>query len=431
MSGGLGRLAEKIEQRVADTAHSEEDKLKRKLLLFASAMMCFGIMFWLAIYWLMGLQFSATVPLLFQLICLMSIAWFLRSGSFERFRAIQLSLFLFVPFVMQWSIGNYVASSGVALWALVAPLGAVVFHGWRQSLPWFAAYVVFTALSGYFDFYLMHDQVGGVPVQTVALFFGMNFAAISTIVYLLVRYFVREQEKIKELLANEQALLAEKSELLLLERDKSERLLLNVLPARIARRLKDDQRSIADGHADVSVMFADLVNFTRLTEQMAPAEMVDLLNRVFSNYDYLADKYRVEKIKTVGDAYMVAGGLTGREVDYVAAIADMALEMRDLMGQHPLLRQHHFGVHIGIATGPVVAGVLGSKRLVYDLWGDTVNVASRLSTEGAPGDIQVDKATYHRLETRYDFSGPHHIELKGKGELAMYHLLHKKSDGGR
>ncbi|MBI2312218.1 MAG: adenylate/guanylate cyclase domain-containing protein [Betaproteobacteria bacterium] len=402
--------------RAIERTDTEEQKLKKNLLIFACGLMSFGVVLWLAIYWAMGLQFSTTIPLVYQLISVSSLAYYLVKRNFESFRNIQLSLFLFVPFVMQWSIGNAVTSSGVMLWALLAPLGAVFFHGWRESIPWFIAYLVLTAVSGFIDFYLASGRESGIPLPTIAIFFGLNFAAISTIVYLLVRYFVAENEKIKRRLDLEHAMLQE-------AQDKSERLLLNVLPEHIATRLKQSETTIADGLADVTVMFADIVNFTKLTEEMAPEEMVALLNKVFSNFDFLLEKYGLEKIKTVGDAYMAAGGLTRGRTDYVQSMAELALEMRTLVSEHPALKRHNLSIHLGIATGPVVAGVIGTKRFIYDLWGDTVNIASRLTTEGVPGRIQVDRITYARLRNRFQFEGPFTVTVKGKGELTVYRLI--------
>jgi adenylate cyclase len=169
-------------------------------------------------------------------------------------------------------------------------------------------------------------------------------------------------------------------------------------------------------------MFADISNFTQMTEKMVPTQMVGMLNKVFSWFDAMTDKHGLEKIKTIGDAYMVVGGLIRNRDDYVKNIVDMALEIRDLISTHPELARHNIGIHIGIATGPAVAGVLGSKRFIYDVWGDAVNVASRLADEGKQGEILTDKVTYNRLRNQYTFSPPIMVELKGKGELTVYSL---------
>lgn len=378
--------------------------------------MNFAVMFWLAIYWLMGQNYSTNIPLGYQAVSLSSLVYYLKTRNFKLFRFIQLSLFLFAPFVMQWSVGSSITSSGVTIWALLAPVGAVVVAGWRESIPWFVAYIILTSVSGFFDYFLGVGNTGGLEIKTIGVFFALNFAAMSSILYFLVRYFVLETEKIKNQLDEKHTLLVD-------EQKKSESLLLNVFPVNIAKRLKDNQTLIADGHSDVTVMFADITNFTQMTEQMAPQQMVALLNKIFSWFDAMTDKYGLEKIKTIGDAYMVVGGLTRNHEDYVKSIVDMALEMQSLISQHPDLVRHNMGIHIGIATGPAVAGVIGSKRFIYDVWGDTVNLASRLADDGKKGEIFADKTTYNRLRQYYQFESPNLLNLKGKGNTVAYKVL--------
>ena len=405
----------KLSEIAAGTTLAQEDKLHKDLLIFACAFMNLAVVLWLAIYWVMGLHFSANIPLIYQLISVTSLVHYLKTKKFEIFRFVQLSLFLFVPFVMQWSIGSSVTSSGVMLWALLSPIGALVVSGWKESVPWFIAYIMMTVVSGFFDYYLASGGESGVSMKSIGFFFALNFAAMSSIMYFLVRYFVVEMDKIRVQLDQQHQLLAE-------EQKKSERVLLSVLPSSIAQRLKDHQGLIADGHADVTVMFADLVNFTQLTESLSPEQMVGLLNTIFSGFDQLCEKYGVEKIKTIGDAYMVVGGLNRDNTNYTNDIADMALEMREFVTKHPDLSRFKIDIHSGIATGPVVAGVIGTKRFIYDLWGDTVNVASRLTDEAAGGVIQVDKTTFNRIRNDYAFEPPATINVKGKGEMIMYRL---------
>lgn len=395
--------------------------MHRDLLIFACGFMNLAVVLWLAIYWVMGIHFSANVPLVYQLVSVSSLLYYSKTKNFEVFRFVQLSLFLFVPFIMQWSIGSAVTASGVMLWALLAPIGALVAKGWKDSIPWFVAYMAMTVISGGFDFYLGNGEASGVGLKTIGFFFALNFAAMSSIIYFLVRHFVVAMDKIKDQLDQQHQLLAE-------EQKKSERVLLNVLPSSIATRLKNDHEGlIADGHADVTVMFADLVNFTQLTESLSPEQMVSLLNTIFSGFDRLCEKYGLEKIKTIGDAYMAVGGLNQGNSNYTNDIANLALEMRNYVIEHPALSPFNLNVHSGIATGPVVAGVIGTKRFIYDLWGDTVNIASRLTDEAIEGVIQVDKTTYNRIHYDYDFEPPATITVKGKGEMVMYRLTGRKN----
>jgi class 3 adenylate cyclase len=173
-------------------------------------------------------------------------------------------------------------------------------------------------------------------------------------------------------------------------------------------------------------MFADIVNFTTLAEELTPKEVVSFLNDVFTRFDELAEKHGVDKIKTIGDAYMVAGGVSGDDTQYVSSVADLALEMRDLTRNDEVIRRYNVSFHVGIATGPVIAGVIGVKRFIYDLWGDTVNIASRVTAEAPSGEIYVDKTTYRRLGTRYAFSEPQELMFKGKGKMTVYQLLGRR-----
>jgi len=413
-----GRVAQHISSQEIKPGifDSQEDKLRKNLLIFAAAFMTFAVMFWLAIYWAMGVNFSSNVPLGYQLISVGSLLYYMRTRNFGIFRFIQLSLFLFTPFIMQWSMGSSVTASGVTLWALLAPIGALVVSGWRESLPWFFAYMFLTVLSGFFDYMLGNGGSGGIPMNTIGVFFALNFAAMSSILYFLVRHFVVETEKIKQQLDQQHALLAE-------EQKRSERVLFNVLPSNIAERLKSNEGLIADGYADVTVMFADLVNFTQLTEQMSPEQMVGLLNNLFSEFDELTEKHGLEKIKTIGDAYMVVGGLARDRQDYARDVVNMALEMIDFITRHPLSAKLNLGLHVGIATGPVVAGVIGTKRFIYDLWGDTVNIASRLTDDARSGYILTDKLTYNRLRHDFLFEPPSVLNIKGKGDMVSYRLV--------
>jgi class 3 adenylate cyclase len=416
-------------RRVISSEDSEQEKLNKTLAIFASGLMGFGAMLWLAIYWAMGIKFSATVPLTYLVISASSLGLYLWKRNFELFRFIQVSLFLFVPFIMQWSIGSYVSSSGVMLWALLAPVGVMIFQGPRDSLPWFFAYIVMTAISGFFDYYLSDGVQQGVTMQSVAVFFSLNFAAVSTIVYFLISYFVNQRDKL-------QARLDEQFKLLQAEQEKSERLLLNILPGPIAQRLKEQHTTIADGFSDVTVMFADIIDFTRLSGEMPPKFMVTLLNEVFSHFDLLAEKHGLEKIKTIGDAYMVAGGLdehhqtqgaAASDHDYCGAICSMATDMRDYMETLSGIRKARLQIHVGIGTGPVVAGVIGMKKFIYDLWGDTVNIASRVTEQAAPSTILVDATTYRRVRNKFEFEGPLALNVKGKGEITVYRLVAHKA----
>lgn len=209
------------------------------------------------------------------------------------------------------------------------------------------------------------------------------------------------------------------------QQEKSEMLLLNVLPQAIASRLKDGDDAIADNFAEVTVLFADIVGFTEISSRIPAQQVVSLLNQVFSAFDYLAEIHGLEKIKTVGDAYMVVGGLPNPRVDHVEAVLDMAIDMRIAISKVSQEIGEDCQIRIGVNTGPVVAGVIGIKKFIYDIWGDTVNVASRMESQGISGEIQVTAETYNKVHHKYKFQERGIIPVKGKGEILTYLLIGK------
>jgi class 3 adenylate cyclase len=204
------------------------------------------------------------------------------------------------------------------------------------------------------------------------------------------------------------------------EKKKSEKLLLNILPQPIAHRLKQNQEAIADGFNEVTVLFADIVGFTQLSTRVAPQQLVALLNHIFSTFDQLAEKHGLEKIKTIGDAYMAVGGLPEPRADHAEATVAMALEMQAAMTQFNQETGNNCAIRIGINTGPVVAGVIGIKKFIYDLWGDTVNIASRMESHGKPGTIQITDSTYQHIKDKFVTEARGNIIIKGKGEMKTY-----------
>ena len=280
--------------------------------------------------------------------------------------------------------------------------------------------------------YLVLDQVFQIPSQIPLAnlsYFGlwMYLAWICLICNLCV--YLYERLRRSEFTARQQ--LEEAYHRITEEQERSERLLLNILPYTIAKRLKEQTEyvAIADSFSHAGVLFADIVGFTALSTKVSPPELVQLLNEIFSEFDRLADLHGLEKIKTIGDAYMVVSGLPEARDDYAEAIADMALDMRDALIQfnqdHQLEDYPVFSMRVGIAIGPVVAGVIGLKKFIYDLWGDTVNLASRMESHGLPDAIQVTEDTYLALKQKYHLEYRGEIEIKGKGKTPTYLLLDK------
>jgi class 3 adenylate cyclase len=380
---------------------SDETRLRKSVLVLSSSLMAILALVWVGSYAALGLWLSAAIPFVYQLASAASIYVFARGRRYRLFRTSQLTMSLLLPFALQWSLGGFRSSAAVALWGLTSPIGALLFVGARQAVPWFLAFVALVAVSAAIDPTLA-ASAPDVPEAVVVTFFALNVLGVSTTVYVLLQYFVRARERA----------LAD-----------SDRLLLNVLPEPVALRLKQSDGVIADGFAAVTVLFADIVGFTRLAERLDPAELVAVLDRVFAGWDGLAARHGVEKIKTIGDAYMVAAGLPSPRADHAEAIADMALAMGPELTRCAAESGEELAVRIGIDTGPVVAGVIGRSKFIYDLWGDTVNTASRMESHGLPGAIQVSERAYERLRHRYDFERRGTIEIKGKQPMATYLLI--------
>ncbi|MBP0021999.1 MAG: DUF3365 domain-containing protein [Cyanobacteria bacterium SBLK] len=254
---------------------------------------------------------------------------------------------------------------------------------------------------------------------------GMSFFLTSIFLLVLLGLFLvvnRLRQNSKEL----ELKVIERTRDLAGEREKSEKLLRNILPKKIVENLKDSQDSLAEHFSPVTILFADIVGFTALSTQLHPLELVDRLNQIFSTFDRLAERYGLEKIKTIGDAYMVVGGLPVLRTDHAAAIANIALEMQNEIRQFSTNNGHLLKIRIGINTGAVVAGVIGKQKFAYDLWGDAVNVASRMESTGEPDRIQVTEETYNLLKEHYELERRGEIEVKGKGKMVTYWLLGKK-----
>ena len=390
---------------------TEEVRLRKSVLTLSAVLMATLSFLWVGTYAALALWLSAAIPFVYQLASAASIYTFARTRRYLLFRTSQLWMSLLLPFALQWSLGGFANSSAVSLWAFTCPVGALLFVGARQAVPWFAAFGALMAVSGVIDPTLAAGAPH-IPGGVMVTYFVLNILGVSTTAYVLLQYFVRARERA----------LAE----LEVERAKSERLLLNVLPASVASRLKESDEVIADRFAAATVLFADIVGFTPLAQELSPADTVVLLDRVFAGSDGLATRHGVEKIKTIGDAYMVAAGLPDPREDHAEAIADLALEMGAEVKRCVAEDVQPLEVRIGIDTGPVVAGVIGRAKFSYDLWGDTVNTASRMESHGEPGAIQVTERVYEQLRGHYDLRQRGTIEVKGKGPMTTYLLLGKR-----
>ncbi|MBI3039054.1 adenylate/guanylate cyclase domain-containing protein [bacterium] len=309
--------------------------------------------------------------------------WFFRVTKwFTVFRFFQLATILFFPFIVHYLKGGFSAGGACMIWALGSPIGAALFQGFRKSLSWFAAYL---GLTVGFAFLETHLASGAPPLwdKGSGILFASHIGGISLVIFLTIHYFhyrLRQEQR------------------------KSERLLLNILPQEIIVRLKKEPKVIADSFPEATILFTDLVGFTALASSMTAVRLVEILNRIVSSFDRLSSRFGLEKIKTIGDAYLLVGGVPTPRPDHAEAVARCAIEMRKVIGQ--------------------LAGTEGLlRKFTFDLWGDSVNIASRMESTCEPDQIQVSSEMRSRLGDRFLFSPVRQVQAKGKGTLPAYFLL--------
>jgi adenylate cyclase len=299
----------------------------------------------------------------------------------------------------------------VILWSIICPVGALVFSGLRSALRWFLPYAALVVLSGFLQTFARSSN--NLPPNVIILFFVLNITTISGILIAILAFFISQKDHAFALLA--------------LEQEKSENLLLNILPKEIAPILKNNPGTIAEHYDGASILFADIVNFTPWSVELSPKEMVEMLNEIFSYFDSLLDTYGVEKIRTIGDNYMAASGVPIPRPDHARQLARMALDMSAYIHSRPPRNGKRLDFRIGINSGPLIAGVIGKRKFVYDLWGDPVNIASRMESTGVPGKIQITRDTYELLKSEFVCEPRGKIAVKGKGEMETWYLVGMKT----
>ncbi len=407
----LLRLAEGLICEEADTG----DVRLRKTLLMAAALSEWPAgLIWGVIYWSFGESQASLIPFAYVPLVLGNVVLFRLIRRYGLFRLVHLSVTLLLPFLLMLALGGFLSSSAVVLWSLIVPMGALIFASKKEGGLWVAAFVLLVVLGGLLDPFLREGN--GLSAGVVRALFVMNILGPSSIALGMLIYFTGQQERSMRLLH--------------LEQEKSDRLLLNVLPAEIAPLLRDGHRVVAERFEAVSVLFADIVGSTSLTVELDPERMVELLNEVFSYFDSVTERYGAEKIRTIGDNYMVAAGVPRSRPDHAQAIAGMALEMLDYVHEREIDDDGRLQFRIGINSGPAVAGVVGTTKFHYDIWCDTVNVASRMESQGEPGKVQITGATYELIKDDFVCVPRGTIEVRGRGEMATWFVEGRSTNNG-
>ena len=398
----IAALRDRVLSIGADEADSSELRFRKRLLVGISILILPVGFLWGCIYWAIGEEAVALTPWAYVTGSVVSLAVFARTRNFAFLRTAQLALILVAPALGAIMLGGLADSSVVILWSLLAPLGAVAFDRPVRAWPWFAAFVATIVLTLVLSEVVRPDGAD-LPAGFVQTFVVLNIVAVSSVAMLLLVTFARGRETAQA---------------------RVESLLLNILPEEIAQRLQTEPQAIADHFEEASILFADVVDFTPLASRLDAREVVDLLDRLFTSFDELVDRHGIEKIKTIGDCYMVAAGVPRERADHAHALAYLALEMRECA--HTCLADgdgSDLRLRIGISSGPVVAGVIGRRRFLYDLWGDTVNMASRMESHGVPDVIQITRSTWELVRDDFVTEPRGLVEVKGKGEVETWQLV--------
>jgi adenylate cyclase len=386
----------------ADPRDTADERFRKRLLVGVALIILPVAVVWGCLYWIIGERGVALTPWAYAAGSAISLAVFARTRNFGFLRTAQQVLILVAPALGTIMLGGLDESSSVILWSLFAPLGAVAFDRPGRAWPWFAAFVA-TILVALALSEVIRPNGADLPEAFVRTFDVLNIVVVSLVAMMLLVTFARGRETAQA---------------------RVEALLLNVLPAEVAQRLQSDPASIADHFDDASILFADVVDFTPLSSRLDAREVVELLDRLFTSFDELVDRYDVEKIKTIGDCYMAAAGVPRERPDHAHALAGLALEMRECAKNFfPDGAGRDLRLRIGISSGPVVAGVIGRRRFLYDLWGDTVNMASRMESHGTADCIQITRSTWELLREDFVLEPVGLVDVKGKGAVETWRLV--------
>jgi guanylate cyclase len=398
----------------ADPRDDGDLRQKKSLLVLVTALILPVSAVWGGLYIGFG-SWAGITAFMYFAVSLASLVVFARTGSFRLLLVTQCLDILLAPTAGQMFVGGFLPSGGVALWGIMAPLGALVFLEVRRAIRWFVAFVVVFLLTGVAGELFFPDA--DFPTWFPSTMLALNIVGAGAIAFTLLASFAKQRNE---------ALAA-----LRVEQERSELLLMNILPGSIAERLKAASQTIADHFDSASILFADVVDFTPFAQRLAPAEVVGILDQLFSHFDELVERHGLEKIKTIGDAYMAAAGVPDPSPHHARMAARLALDMREAIATSAVGDGSGLELRIGINSGPVVAGVIGTKRFLYDLWGDAVNTASRMEEHGTPGEIQITSKTYELLKDEFDCRPRGTIEVKGKGQMDTWYLVGPRSGEGR
>lgn len=384
-----------------DPADNDETRLEKDAILLVAGSCCFfGTIWWLMYLAIFGWGLTAALPLLFVVIvgAALVVSHLTRNHLWAVYA--QLLCILYITTFIQWSIGGLFDSGFVMVWAFLAPIGALIFFSPKHAAVWLGLYLVNVGITLAADD-LLSARALDMSDTVRLLFGGMNLGFSLFVVFLFAGYFVTVATR---------------------ERRRADELLLNTLPRSIADELKRGAGTIAEHVESASVLFADIVGSTPMFKDLDPSVAVEMLNDIFTTFDELVALHGAEKVRTIGDNYMVAAGVPEPREDHAQVLCALALDMVAVLATLPERDGNRLSFRLGINSGPLVAGVIGKSKYQYDLWGDTVNTAARMESTGRPGCVQLSRATYDLVGDRFECEPRGTIDVKGKGPMETWFL---------
>jgi adenylate cyclase len=396
-------------------SEDDDEALAKATLTLGTTVIVAVSSVWVITYLVIGRPLAAAIPFSYQVLSL-GVLWGLRRGSVQLVAArwIESAVMLALPFLLHASLGGYVGSGGVAAWALCTPLLAYLYG----SSPgrWMAGFGVLAIIAALLEAPLA-EAVAPMPSGLRSAFFAINLVGVGAVIHFGISYAIAERER-------RRAELSEANRRIEAERNRADDLLMSIMPSDVARRLKEGERRIADRVPAATVLAADIAGFTALADRTPPAELVDMIDQVWTRFDRMVDERGLEKIKSVGDSYIVVGGLDPSRGDQMEAIMELALAMAE---PQPIADGEPIMMRVGVAHGPIVVGVIGEVRPAFGLWGDTVNTASRMESTGVPGRVQVTEQVWERVGRRFESELRGSVEVKGKGPMRTYLVVGPKT----
>ena len=331
---------------------------------------------------------------------------FQRAKKLQRFRFLMLATVLLMPFLGQLALGGFIFGSAGILWSFVSPLLAILTTNVREARRWFFGFIALVFIAVLLEPTV--SSTGNLSESQIIAELVFAILGVTTFVFIFATYLLRQKDIAYHLLD--------------IESEKSENLLLNVLPKEIVPILKQGKETIAERFDAASVLYADMVGFTPLSERMAPEDTIRMLNEIFSSFDAIVGKYDLEKIRTIGDYYMVISGAPRSRGDHVQALAQAALEMAQYVKSFPPIDGERIDFRLGMNSGPLAGGLVGKRRFHYDVWGPAVNIASRMESHGVAGRIQISPDTYALIKNDFICEKRGAVEIKGRGKMETWFL---------